>query len=115
MIGDVRFVRQAWRSEPVLASGEGRWVQSATSAISLKVMSGLDIECLDRLYLNGRVPKLQAGGQVIRFMRDHLGYPVPSPAIFEQLGTPSAPRCASAEANKIPLIHFTRGSIGTST
>jgi hypothetical protein len=33
----------------------------------------LDIECLDRVYLNGRVPSLQAAGQVITFLHDHLG------------------------------------------
>jgi hypothetical protein len=32
----------------------------------------LDLECLDRLYLNAYVPNLQVGGQVITFMRDHL-------------------------------------------
>jgi hypothetical protein len=25
----------------------------------------LDIECMDRIYLNGYVPKLQVGGQVV--------------------------------------------------
>jgi hypothetical protein len=41
---------------------------------------GLDIECLDRVYLNGYVPNLQVGGQVVSFMTRHLGYPIPSPA-----------------------------------
>ena len=48
---------------------------------------GLDIECLDRVYLNGYVPKLQVGGQVVGFMTRHLGYPIPSPAIMEKIGT----------------------------
>lgn len=62
----------------------------------------LDIECLDRLYLNAYVPKLQVGGQVFCFLRDHLGYPVPSPAIFEQIGDRfRAAVRAFAEANKI--------------
>ena len=26
---------------------------------------GLDVECLDRIYLNGYVPNLQVGGQVV--------------------------------------------------
>lgn len=70
----------------------------------------LDIECLDRLYLNGYVPNLQVGGQVIRFMRDHLGCPVPSPAIFEQIGERfRAAVRAFAETNKIPLVHFKKG------
>jgi hypothetical protein len=46
----------------------------------------LDIECLDRIYLNGYVPNLQVGGQVVTFLHRHLGYPIPSPAIFAKLG-----------------------------
>ena len=47
----------------------------------------LDLECLDRVYLNGYVPNLQVAGQVVRFMTQHLGYPIPSPAIMEKMGT----------------------------
>ena len=36
---------------------------------------GLDVECLDRIYLNGYVPNLQVGAQVASFMTAHLGYP----------------------------------------
>jgi hypothetical protein len=46
----------------------------------------LEVECVDRLYLNGYVPTLQVGGQVVNFLTEHLGKPVPSPAIFEQIG-----------------------------
>ncbi len=45
----------------------------------------LDIECLDRLYLNGYVPALQVGGQVFTFLHDHRGMPVASPAVFSQI------------------------------
>jgi hypothetical protein len=48
---------------------------------------GLDLECLDRVYLNGYVPNLQVGGQVVSFMTQHLGCPIPSPAILEKIGT----------------------------
>ncbi len=48
---------------------------------------GLDVECLDRIYLNGYVPNLQVGGQVVSFMTAHLGNPIPSPAIMEKIGT----------------------------
>jgi hypothetical protein len=47
----------------------------------------LDVECLDRVYLNGYVPNLQVAGQVVSFMTAHLGYPIPSPAIMEKMGT----------------------------
>ena len=31
----------------------------------------LDVECLDRIYLNGYVPNLQVAGQVVSFMTAH--------------------------------------------
>jgi hypothetical protein len=34
----------------------------------------LDLECLDRIYLNAYVPNLQVGGQVVSFLTAHLGY-----------------------------------------
>jgi hypothetical protein len=36
----------------------------------------LDISCLDRLYLNGYVAKLQTPGGVIYFFHDHRGKPI---------------------------------------
>ena len=52
----------------------------------------LDVECLDRVYLNGYVQHLQVGWQVASFMTQHLGYPIPSPAIMEKIGTAFRPR-----------------------
>jgi hypothetical protein len=46
----------------------------------------LEVECVDRLYLNAYVPRLQVGGQVVGFLTGHLGKPVPSPALFAQIG-----------------------------
>lgn len=46
----------------------------------------LEVECVDRLYLNAYVPNLQVGGQVVRFLTEHLGHPIPSPALFEKIG-----------------------------
>ena len=71
---------------------------------------GLDVECLDRIYLNGYVPNLQVGGQVVSFMTAHLGNPIPSPAIMEKIGT--AFRTAVdrfAADNKIPVVRFGKG------
>jgi hypothetical protein len=47
---------------------------------------GLEVECVDRLYLNAYVPKLQVAGQVAYFLHDHLGNLLPSPALFEKIG-----------------------------
>ena len=68
---------------------------------------GLDLECLDRIYLNGYVPNLQVGGQVVSFLTAHLGYPIPSPVILEKIGTAFRRAVASfAEANRIPVVRF---------
>ncbi len=37
----------------------------------------LEVECVDRMLLNAYVPNLQVGGQVVRFLCEHLGNPVP--------------------------------------
>jgi hypothetical protein len=46
----------------------------------------LDIQCLDRIYLNAYVPNLQTSAQVVAFLSTHLGYWFPSPALFNQIG-----------------------------
>jgi hypothetical protein len=46
----------------------------------------LEIECVDRLYLNAYVPNLQVGGQVVRFQCAHLGFEIPSTALFARIG-----------------------------
>jgi hypothetical protein len=69
----------------------------------------LDIQCLDRIYLNGYVPTLQVGGHVVSFMTRHLGYRIPSPAILEKIGTAFRRSVNSfAETNHIPLIRFAK-------
>src|SRR5215207_7941674 len=45
----------------------------------------LDLECLDRIYLNGYVPNLQVGGQVVQFLAAR-GFPIPSPAVISRIG-----------------------------
>src|SRR2546429_4869241 len=70
----------------------------------------LDIDCLDRIYLNGYVPKLQVGGQVVTFLHDHLGMPIVSPAVFEQIGTRFRRAVARfADNNDIPVLKFKKG------
>jgi len=70
----------------------------------------LDLECLDRIYLNGYVPTLQVGGQVVSFMTQHLGLPIPSPAVMEKIGTRFRRSVrAFAEANHIPVVRFGKG------
>jgi hypothetical protein len=71
---------------------------------------GLDLECLDRVYLNAYVPNLQVGGQVVSFLTAHLGYPIPSPAIFDRIGIGfrrAVERFAVDE--HIPVVRFAKG------
>jgi hypothetical protein len=71
---------------------------------------GLDISCVDRLYLNGYVAKLQTPGGVIYFFHDHRGKPIASPALFEPIGEKFRKDIKDwARANGIPLIRFTAG------
>ncbi len=47
---------------------------------------GLDLACIDRLFLNAYVPNLQVSGQVVTFLTAHLGFPIPSPALLQKIG-----------------------------
>ena len=70
---------------------------------------GLDLVCLDRIYLNGYVPNLQVAGQVVTFMRDHLGLPIPSPAVMEKMGSRFRAAVAQlAEEEHVPVIVFAK-------
>jgi hypothetical protein len=64
----------------------------------------LDIECLDRIYLNGYVPNLQVGGQVVQYLAKR-GFPIPSPVVVGRIGDRfrDAVRRFSA-LNHIPVV-----------
>jgi hypothetical protein len=67
----------------------------------------LDIQCLDRIYLNAYIPRLQTSAQVVAFLSRHLGYPFPSPALFNQIGQRFRRAVACyAEANDIAWVQF---------
>ena len=75
----------------------------------LKEHVTLDIECIDRLYLNGYIPRLQTGGQLVSFLWQR-GYEIPSPAILGKLTQQYKSDVeAFAESRGIELIHFERG------
>ena len=70
----------------------------------------LDISCLDRVYLNGYVAKLQTPGGVVYFFHDHRGKPIVSPALFEPIGEKFRRDTRDwAQASGIPLIRFRAG------
>jgi hypothetical protein len=71
---------------------------------------GLDLECADRVYLNGYVPNLQVPGQIVGFLTRHLGQPIPSPALMDRIGQRFRRAVDSyAEANHIPVVRFAKG------
>jgi hypothetical protein len=68
----------------------------------------LDIECVDRVYLNGYVPSLQTGGGLVYFLQQHGGQPIASPVLLSRLSqTLAATVDTYAKAQGIPVIHFT--------
>jgi hypothetical protein len=68
---------------------------------------GLDLACIDRLYLNAYVPNLQVSGQVVTFMTSHLGFPIPSPALLHKIGNRFRRDVkAFAAEQEIPILHL---------
>ena len=62
--------------------------------------------CLDRIYLNGYVPNLQVGGQVVQFLAAR-GFPIPSPAVVNRIGERFREAVRRfAEGNQIPVVRF---------
>lgn len=69
----------------------------------------LDLECVDRIYLNAYVPNLQVGGQVKNFLRDHLGHQVPSPVLFKDIGDRFRRAVTDfAEENRVPILRLNK-------
>src|SRR5689334_14994793 len=67
----------------------------------------LEVECLDRLYLNGYIGPLATSGGLVAFMREQLGKPIPSPAVLGQVSEKfrEAVR-AMTQREGIPLYQF---------
>jgi hypothetical protein len=83
---------------------------SPTVAQLLEDHVTLSIESVDRLYINGYVPKLQVPGQLVRYMTERLDKPIPSPAILGDVTTRLVGDIKDFVAREdIPLIHFERG------
>jgi hypothetical protein len=69
----------------------------------------LELESLDRLYLNGFVPKLQYGAGLVQFLSQHRGQPIASPALLGQItGQFVANVREFARRHDIPLFPFGR-------
>jgi hypothetical protein len=83
---------------------------SPSVATILRDHVSLSTSSIDRLYLNGYVPKLQSSGQLCAFLCDHLGNRIASPAAFRPLHDRFvADLTAFARRHLVPLIQFERG------
>ena len=67
----------------------------------------LEVECLDRLYLNGYIGSLATSGGLVTFMREQLGKPIPSPVVLGQATEKFREAVkAMAEREQIPIYQF---------
>lgn len=67
----------------------------------------LEVECLDRLYLNGYIGLLATSGGLVTFMREQLGKPIPSPVVLGQVTERFRDAVkALAERQQIPIYQF---------
>lgn len=70
----------------------------------------LQVESVDRVYLNGYVPKLQHPGGVYNWLREVRGLPIPSPAMLGKIGDGYVRDVERyAKQNGIPLQKFPKG------
>src|SRR5215216_5973169 len=70
----------------------------------------LEVECIDRMYLNVYVPKLQFTNGVVHFLRHHRGYPFASSALLEPISrTFVAGIHRFVKQQGVPLVDFAKG------
>lgn len=70
----------------------------------------LDIECIDRVYLNGYVKQLQMPGGLITFIREQMGFPIPSPMVLPPF-TQAFRKAVEAYAREqgLGIVDFVKG------
>ncbi|MGH8898108.1 MAG: hypothetical protein ACRDZ4_14095 [Egibacteraceae bacterium] len=67
----------------------------------------LAVDCFDRLYVNAYVPTLQTPGAVVRFLTEHRGNPIPSPALFNPIGNAFRRAVKTYAADHdVPVVKF---------
>src|ERR1700761_9479731 len=82
--------------------------QTVAEVLSKHVV--LEVEGIDRMYLNVYVPALQAVEGVLKFIRIHRGHPVASTAIIELITRRFVESIERyTQENDIPMIRFEKG------
>jgi len=67
----------------------------------------LEVECLDRLYLNGYIGRLATGLGLVAFMREQLSKPVASPVVLGQISEKFREAVKTlAREESIPVYQF---------
>lgn len=75
----------------------------------LKEHVTLDIECIDRLYLNGYIAQMQTSGGLVYYLRQK-GFVIPSPVILGEMTNDYRDQVKKfAEEHGIALIEFEKG------
>ena len=80
-----------------------------TAAEVLSEHATLELECLDRLYLNGYVPLLQTGAGASWFFRQVRGKPVPSSALMAPMSRRFVAALEALAAESGGIVRFARG------
>jgi hypothetical protein len=71
----------------------------------------LQVRSVDRLFLQGYVPRLMTEGQVIRFLLDR-GFPIPSPAVLGKIGRDYVNQINQYIVDhEIPTVKFVKGDV----
>jgi hypothetical protein len=70
----------------------------------------LDVQCVDRIYLNGYVPTMQTSGALVYFLEKQRKAMIASPALLRDISHRFVAEVeAYAESHHIPLVHFAKG------
>lgn len=82
----------------------------ATIPELLREHVALDIECVDRVYLNGYVPTLQTSGSLVYFLEQQHGQIIASPALLGEITETFAAQIeVFARREQVPIVRFQKG------
>lgn len=70
----------------------------------------LEVECVDRLYLNAYIPKLQRELGVVGFLRNHRGHPIASSVLLQPISEAFVRSIEQfARQHDLPIVEFKKG------
>ncbi len=86
-------------------------VRTASVAEILEHHVTLELECIDRMYCNVYVPRLQSPGMIAKFFRDHRGMAFASSALMAPMSHAFVQALlAFARREGAPLVRFEKGA-----